>query len=137
MKADVSEAFKYIIIIIVFFVNAWFLVLWSFVAVNTFRWNFTKKIAAILRKIICKKLRDEDLKPVDDEAIGFSGNTTMQNTKGNSIIVPKGVAAEGEFDEIEKMSNQNSKRADGPDGEKSQILDQSDIPLRKNDYTMD
>jgi len=35
------------------------------VAVNTFKWKITKKIAAILRKIICKKLKEEDLKPVD------------------------------------------------------------------------
>lgn len=88
VKADVSEAFKYIIIMIVFFVNAWFIVLWSFVAVNTFKWKWTKKIARLLRKIICKKLREEDLKPVDQDAMGFSGNTSI-NTKGNSIIMAK------------------------------------------------
>lgn len=34
VKADVSEAFKYIIIIIVFCVNLWFFTLWGFVALS-------------------------------------------------------------------------------------------------------
>jgi hypothetical protein len=80
-------------------VNAWFLVLWSFVAINTFRWKFTKRVAALLRKIICKKLREEDLKPVDQDALGLSGNTTF-NTKGNSIVVARQPNDDADFDEI-------------------------------------
>jgi hypothetical protein len=34
VKADVSEAFKYSIITIVFFINIWFWVLWAYVALT-------------------------------------------------------------------------------------------------------
>eukprot|EP00347_Sterkiella_histriomuscorum_P014799 403359479 len=139
VKADVSEAFKYIIIIIVFFVNAWFLVLWSFVAVNTFKWKFTKKVAHILRKIICKKLKESDLKPVDQEALGLSGNTSV-NTKGNSVIMAKQALDEAEFDDIdEKKKSQQLKKKRGDytmdEGEKSYMQDQTTNPLKNNDKT--
>ena len=76
-----SEGFKYVIITIVFFVNAWFLSLWSYIALTQFKYRWTNKIAAILRKIVCKKINDEDLRPVDLDGLGVSNGTSRATTK--------------------------------------------------------
>ena len=86
VKADVSESFKYVIIGAVFFVNAWFLVLWVYVALTTFKWRWTQRIAMLLKRIVCKKISEQDLNPVQEESIGIS--YAMSNT---SVMVKNGV----------------------------------------------
>ena len=65
VKADVSVGFKYIIITIVICINVWFWVLWSYVALTTFKYKITIRICKVLRRLVCRKINDEDLLPVD------------------------------------------------------------------------
>ena len=123
VKANVSNGLKYIIIFVVFLVNAWFLVIWGYVALLQFRWAWTRKIANILKKFICKRLRDEDLKPVDENVLGVSGATSV-NTKQASSSLNKN--EERDFDAI-NQSDRTLGPANGPDNSQALINNDEDF----------
>jgi hypothetical protein len=58
--------------VIVFFVNIWFWSLWAYVGLTQFKYKIAIKLATILRKLVCKRINDIDLLPVDDDVIGVS-----------------------------------------------------------------
>ena len=66
VKADVSDTFKYVIIGIVFIVNAWFLTIWSYMSLTTFKYWWTDKIASWVKRIICRRITPADLAKEDD-----------------------------------------------------------------------
>lgn len=69
MRADISIGLKYVIIGIVICINIWFWVLWAFVALSTFKYKFTLKVSKLLRRVVCRRINDIDLIPVDEDAI--------------------------------------------------------------------
>ncbi len=56
VKADISPIVKYLIISLVFLANFWFLILWSYVCLKQFKYTIAKKVAKLLRKIICMRV---------------------------------------------------------------------------------
>lgn len=73
---------------VVLLINIWFWILWIYVALTTFKYRWTDKIASWISKLVCAKINDEDLKPIESDNIGCSNNSTIKISKNSTVTKP-------------------------------------------------